>query len=120
MIEYKLTDINGNVLGVITLCDDTIPTLIMNDVECVLGGSFVRSKNKFVRFILLPTTIKEEIKTTPKTTSCCNAEKTRGPNNKGKMVCPIHCSKCEHDRKFETYLGFCSTCGVGDSCSKYI
>ncbi len=120
MIEYKLTDINGNVLGVITLVDDTIPTLIMNDVELVLGGSFSRIENKFVNFILLPATIKEEDKTTPGSTSCCNTEKTRGPNDEGKMVCPIHCSKCGHDRKFETYLGFCSTCGVGDPCSKYI
>ncbi len=44
MGKYVLTDINGNALGVITLFDDTIPSLIMNDVELVLGGSFIRSK----------------------------------------------------------------------------
>ncbi len=35
----------------------------------------------------------------------------------GKMVCPIHCSKCGHNRKFEDYLDFCRVCHVGDPCN---
>ncbi len=47
---------------------------------------------------------------------CCDREKTRGPNVSGKMVCPIHCSKCSHERKFEDYFDFCSECQFGDPC----
>lgn len=46
----------------------------------------------------------------------CGLVKTRGPNTAGEMVCPIHCSKCGHDRKFEDHLDYCSECGTGDPC----
>jgi hypothetical protein len=49
-------------------------------------------------------------------TSCCDLPKTRGPNTNGQMVCPVHCSKCGHDRTREDYLDFCSACRPGDPC----
>lgn len=50
------------------------------------------------------------------TMTCCDAPKTRGPNTSGEMTCPIHCSKCGHDRKYEDYLDFCFMCKKGDPC----
>lgn len=47
----------------------------------------------------------------------CGLAKTRGPNTSGEMVCPVHCSKCGHDRKFEDYLDFCSECKQTEPCS---
>lgn len=48
---------------------------------------------------------------------CCDRKRIRGPNNAGEMVCPVHCSKCGHERKYETYLGFCNACHAGGACS---
>ncbi len=48
--------------------------------------------------------------------TCCDADKTRGPNTSGEMVCPIHCSKCGHERRYEDYLDFCELCDEGDPC----
>jgi hypothetical protein len=50
-------------------------------------------------------------------TNCCDRPKTRGPNTHGQMVCPVHCSKCGHDRKHEDYLDYCTECRPGDPCS---
>ncbi len=56
------------------------------------------------------------MKTKAEAPPCCDVEKTRGPNVSGEMVCPIHCSKCGHERKFEDYFDFCSECQFGDPC----
>ncbi len=47
---------------------------------------------------------------------CCGAEKTRGPNVYGFLTCPIHCSKCGHDRKYEDHLDFCWECKITGPC----
>lgn len=48
---------------------------------------------------------------------CCNLPKTRGPNTVGEMVCPVHCSKCGHDRKEENHIDICVACVVeGGPC----
>ncbi len=120
MITYKLTDTEGNVLGTISLEDNLIPTLIMNDVELMLGGSFVLSENKFLNFTVIPVPVKEEAKVVFDTRMCCNLNKTRGPNTDGKMVCPVHCSKCGHERIYEDYCDFCSRCLVDDPCGNHI
>lgn len=46
----------------------------------------------------------------------CKRAKTRGPNTEGKMVCPVHCSRCGHDRNKEDYLDFCNECTPGEPC----
>lgn len=48
---------------------------------------------------------------------CCDRPKTRGPNVYDEMVCPVHCSKCGHDRKYEDYLDFCLLCEHGGPCA---
>jgi hypothetical protein len=115
MIDYKLIDITGNVIGTITLKEESIPNLIMDDVEFLLGGSFVPGENKFLNFIVVPVPVKEKVTDISKR-QCCNLNKTRGPNTDGKMVCPIHCSKCGHNRKYEGSYDFCSLCRIGDPC----
>lgn len=132
MINYKLTDITGKVIGTITLEDDTIPRLIMDDVEILLGGSFVLDKNIFLNFTVIIEPTKEKVRVGSNasvvsnarvifcTRNCCDTEKTRGPNTEGKLVCPIHCSKCGHARQYEDYYDFCSECRAGDPCSRYI
>ena len=47
---------------------------------------------------------------------CCDRPRTRR-NTNGQMVCPVHCSKCGHDRKHEDYLDYCTKCRPGDPCS---
>ncbi len=120
MITYKLTDVNENVIGMITLEDDLIPTLIMNNTELMLGGAYSPGENKFKHFTVIPVPVKEEVRITFDTRECCETEKTRGPNTDGKMVCPIHCSKCGHSRIYEDYCDFCSKCLVDDPCGNHI
>jgi hypothetical protein len=116
MITYKLTDINENVIGTITLKDDLIPNLIMNNTELMLGGAYSPGENKFKFFTVIPVPVKEKVKLIFDTRMCCNLNKTRGPNTDGKMVCPVHCSKCGHKRKYEGSYNFCSLCRAGDPC----
>lgn len=46
---------------------------------------------------------------------CCDLPKTR-VNKDLEMVCPVHCSKCGHDRKYEDHLDFCSLCYPDGPC----
>jgi hypothetical protein len=62
MFKYNLIDITGNVIGNITLKEESLPNLIMDDVEFLLGGSFIPSKNIFLNFIVIPVSAKEEVR----------------------------------------------------------
>ncbi len=59
MVSYPLTDVNGTRIGAITLKDDELPNLIMNDVDISLGGSFDPNSKTFLSFLLVPSPIKE-------------------------------------------------------------
>lgn len=46
----------------------------------------------------------------------CGRRKVNRHSTTGQLVCPVHCSKCGHDRRYEDHLDFCSQCGPDDAC----
>lgn len=54
MYNYRLLDVKGNTLGVISLVKEDIPVLIMKGITFQLGGSWDATMGEFKSFTIVP------------------------------------------------------------------
>ncbi len=119
MVNYALGDVNGKVLGVVTLFDDDIPKLIMNGVELILGGTFIHDENKFLNFTLIPVAAKEiqmmDDDKQPPVRVCCGQKHSGPVCLDGRVMCCLCFERVEQqqlaiDPEDKKQWDICSTC----------